>query len=211
MVMFTAIAGGLGQPLNTMQLLWINLVSDIFPGLSLALEQPEPDVLDRPPRDPREPIITNTHLKRIAVEGGTISAGALGAYGYGLLRYGMGPRAGTIAFMSLTTAQLQHTLSCRSESISIFDKQKLPPNRYLKWAMAGSFALQALAMTVPGLRSLLGITPITLLDGVVIGGTAFLPYIVNEATKQTKGEARHEKGLHVHLGIGNRGASGQTV
>jgi Ca2+-transporting ATPase len=211
MVMFTAIAGGLGQPLNTMQLLWINLVSDIFPGLSLALEQPEPDVLDRPPRDPREPIITNTHLKRIAVEGGTISAGALGAYGYGLLRYGMGPRAGTIAFMSLTTAQLQHTLSCRSESISIFDKQKLPPNRYLKWAMAGSFALQALAMTVPGLRSLLGITPITLLDGVVIGGTAFLPYIVNEATKQTKGEVRHEKGLHVHLGIGNRGASGQTV
>ena len=70
MVMFAAIAGGLGQPLNTMQLLWINLISDIFPGLSLALELPEPDVLDRPPRDPREPIITNKHLKRIALEGG---------------------------------------------------------------------------------------------------------------------------------------------
>jgi Ca2+-transporting ATPase len=186
MVMFTAIAGGLGQPLNTMQLLWINLVSDIFPGLSLAMEQPEPDVLDRPPRDPREPIITNDHLKRIAVEGGTISAGALGAYGYGLLRYGMGPRAGTIAFMSLTTAQLQHTLSCRSETISIFDKQKLPPNRYLKWAMVGSFALQGLAMAVPGLRSLLGITPIGLLDGVVISGSAILPFIVNEATKSKR-------------------------
>lgn len=208
MVMFAAIAGGLGQPLNTMQLLWINLISDIFPGLSLALELPEPDVLDHPPRDPREPIITNAHLKRIAVEGATISAGALGAYGYGLVRYGMGPRAGTIAFMSLTAAQLQHTLSCRSESVSIFDQRKLPPNRYLKWAMGGSFALQALTMVVPGLRSLLGITPISLLDSVVIGGSAVLPFIVNEATKQAKGEDRHEKGLHVHLGVGNRGPSG---
>jgi Ca2+-transporting ATPase len=105
-VMFVAIAGGLGQPLNTMQLLWINLVSDIFPGLSLALELPEPDVLDRPPRDPREPIITNAHLKRIAFEGGMISAGTLGAYGYGLLRYGMGPSASTLAFMSSVSAQL---------------------------------------------------------------------------------------------------------
>ncbi|HET6421779.1 MAG TPA: cation-translocating P-type ATPase C-terminal domain-containing protein, partial [Geobacteraceae bacterium] len=139
--------------------------------------------------------------------GGTISAAALGAYGYGLLRYGMGPRAGTIAFMSLTTAQLQHTLSCRSETISIFDERKLPPNRYLKWAMAGSFALQALVMIVPGLRSLLGITPVGLLDGVVIGGSAFLPYIVNEATKHAKVEVRNEKGLHVHLGVGDRGPS----
>ncbi len=211
MVMFAAIAGGMGQPLSTMQLLWINLISDIFPGLSLALEQPEPDVLDHPPRDPREPIITNEHLKRIAVEGGTISAAALGAYGYGLLRYGMGPRAGTICFMSLTTAQLQHTLSCRSETISIFDERKLPPNRYLKWAMAGSFGLQALAMAVPGLRSLLGITPIGLLDTLVIGGSAALPFIVNEATKGKKGEESHEKGLHVHLGVGNRGPSGQAV
>src|SRR3989441_2650869 len=48
-VMFTAIAGGLGQPLTAMQLLWINLLSDIAPGLALALEPPEPDVLSQPP------------------------------------------------------------------------------------------------------------------------------------------------------------------
>src|SRR5574341_1808662 len=54
MVMFTAIAAGLGQPLSAMQLLWINLISDIFPGLALALEPPEPDVLSRPPRSPED-------------------------------------------------------------------------------------------------------------------------------------------------------------
>ena len=46
-VMFVALAAGLGSPLNSMQLLWINLISDIFPGLALTQEAPEPDVLDR--------------------------------------------------------------------------------------------------------------------------------------------------------------------
>ena len=52
MVSSVAISAGLGEPLTAMQLLWINLVSDIFPGLALALEPPEPDILTRPPRDP---------------------------------------------------------------------------------------------------------------------------------------------------------------
>jgi P-type Ca2+ transporter type 2C len=184
MVMFTAIAGGMGQPLSAMQLLWINLISDIFPGLALALEQPEPDVLNRPPRDPQEAIITNADLRRISLEGGVITAGAMGAYGYGLLRYGMGARAGSLAFMSLSSAQLLHAFSCRSERVGMFGSTKLPPNSYLNWALGGSFALQALTLVVPGLRGLLGIAPITVMDGLVIGGSAVLPLIVNEASKQ---------------------------
>ena len=52
MLTFTAMAVGLGSPLTAVQLLWINLISDIFPGLALAMEAPEPDILERPPRDP---------------------------------------------------------------------------------------------------------------------------------------------------------------
>lgn len=185
MVMFTAIAGGLGQPLNAMQLLWINLVSDIFPGLALAMEAPEPDVLSHPPRDPSESIIRKSDFKRISFESAVLSAGSLGAYGYGIARYGMGQRAGTLAFMSLTTGQLLHALSCRSEEHSIFSPERLPRNRYLDMALGGSFVLQVLAMTIPGLRRLLGISPISLLDGVVIGGGAALPLLVNEATKKS--------------------------
>ena len=183
MVMFTGIAGGLGQPLNAMQLLWINLISDIAPGLALALEPPEPDVLSRPPRDPEEPIVKSSDFKRIAFESTMLSAGALGAYGYGIMRYGMGARASTMAFMSLTSGQLLHAISCRSEQHSIFDKDRLPPNKYLNAALAGSLSLQVLSMAVPGLRSLLGITPISLIDGLVIGGSAAIPLLVNESTK----------------------------
>jgi len=183
MVMFTAIAGGIGQPLSAMQLLWINLMSDIFPGLALALEPPEPDVLSRPPRDPEDPIVKTSDFKRITFESAVISAGALGAYGYGVMRYGMGQRASTMAFVSLTAGQLLHAISCRSEKHSIFDREKLPPNRYLNMALGGSFTIQLLAMVMPGLRNLLGLAPIGILDGAVIGASAALPLLVNEATK----------------------------
>ena len=182
-VMFTAIAAGMGQPLNPMQLLWINLITDIFPGLALALEPPEPDVLRQPPRDPTAPIVRVADFKRLAFEATTLSAGALAAYGYGLARYGAGPQAGTLAFMGLTGAQLLHALSCRSERHSVFGKDRLPPNNYLKAAIGGSLAMQTAAALVPGLRQFLGIGPIGLIDGVVIGASALLPFVINEATK----------------------------
>ncbi|HYA38453.1 MAG TPA: HAD-IC family P-type ATPase [Candidatus Methylomirabilis sp.] len=182
-VMFTAITAGMGQPLNPMQLLWINLITDIFPGLALAMEPPEPDVLRRPPRDPRAPIVATGDFKRLAFEATTLSAGALAAYGYGLARYGAGPQAGTLAFMGLTSAQLLHALSCRSERRHLSGKERLPPNPYLRVAIGGSLAIQTAAALIPGLRQFLGIGPIGLVDGAVIGGAALLPFIINEATK----------------------------
>ena len=183
MVMFGSLAVGIGEPLNAMQLLWINLVSDIAPGLALALEAPEPDVLARPPRNPDEPIIRKDDFKRIAFESAMLSTGTMAAYGYGIMRYGMGPQAGTIAFMGLTLGQILHALSCRSEKYNIYDRGTLPPNRYLDAAIAGSVTLQGLAMAVPGLRSLLGLTPISLLDWLAVGGAAVTPLLINEATK----------------------------
>jgi Ca2+-transporting ATPase len=184
-----AISFGLGEPLNSMQLLWINLMSDVFPALGLALEPPEPDVLSRPPRNPEEPIVQLSDFKRIASEAAVLSAGALGAYGYGILRYGMGAKAGTLAFTSLTLGQLLHALSCRSETHSLFDplrtphKPPLQPNPYLSLAIGGSVGLQVLTLAIPGLRRLLGLTTVGLIDGVVIGGAAVAPLIVNEMSK----------------------------
>lgn len=176
MVMTVTTAAGLGEPLNAIQLLWLNLVSDIFPGLALALEPPEPDLLSQPPRNPDEPIIQSSDFQRIAFEAATISVSALGAYGYGLLRYGISPRASTIAFNSLTSAQLFQALSNRSQQHSIFDfSEEIPLNPYLIAALGGSFGLQFLAGTIPGLRNLLKVTPIDFIDGIVIGISALLP------------------------------------
>jgi P-type Ca2+ transporter type 2C len=183
-VMFFAGALGLGYPLNAMQLLWINLISDIFPGLALAMDPPEPDVMERPPRDPNEAIVQTKDFKRIAFEATAMTLSSLAAYGYGIARYGMGAQAGTLAFQSLTGSQIIHALSCRSEHRGILEGGQGAPNRYLTLAVAGSLALQVVAQVVPGLRTLLGITPITALDGLVVAATGLLPLIATEATKE---------------------------
>jgi Ca2+-transporting ATPase len=189
-VMFASLMLGLGQPLNPMQLLWINLITDVFPGLALSLEPADPDLMQRPPRDPGEPVVRRQDLGRMALESGVISLGALAAYGFGLARYGQGPQAGTLAFNTLTVAQLLHSLSCRSDEPVLFGDRNLPPNRYLDLALGGSLLLQALAMLLPPLRALLGTGLPRLADLAVIGAGAALPLLVNEASKSV----RHRNG-----------------
>jgi Ca2+-transporting ATPase len=182
-VMLTAIAAGLGQPLNTMQLLWINLLSDVFPALALAVEPPEPDVLLRPPRDPAEPIIGPRQFMRYGYEGALMTLGGLASYSYGVMRYGPGPQAGTLAFNSLVAAQLLHAYSCRSEHVSIFHGGKRASNPWLHLAIGGSAALQALTLVVPGLRTLLGTTLLGPADLAVCAAGAVAPFLISEATK----------------------------
>lgn len=183
------IAAGTGSPLNPMQLLWIDLVSDTIPSFALAFEPPEPDIMEHPPRPAQKPILESSDLTRIAFEAATLAGTAFGAYGYGLLRYGQGKRAGTIAFMGLTLGQILHARSCRSEHQRLFRRHQgshskpLQPNPMLQGTIWGSLALQGLTLTIPGLRNILGLAPIGLLDGAVVAWTALLPLIINERTK----------------------------
>jgi len=182
-VRFAGIALNLSMPTP---FVWVN---PIFPAVALALEPPEPDVLKRPPRPSHQPIIGPDDLKRIAFEGGMMSVGALGAYGYGLARYGPGTHAGTLAFMGLSTAQILHALSCRTERHTLFreagmkGQSPLPPNPYLWVSIGGTLLLQGVGLLVPGVRTFLGLTSISLLDGAVIGASGVLPLLINDATK----------------------------
>ena len=106
-----AVAVGLPTPLTPLQLLWLNLVTDIAPALGLAVEPRDADLMGRPPRDPSEPIIPWPMLRRVLAESGVIAGGALAAYGIGVVRYGVGPVAQTMAFASLLGAQLLHVLA----------------------------------------------------------------------------------------------------
>lgn len=192
MVMLGSIGTGLGTPLSTSQLLWINLISDIFPALALTVEPPEPDILRRSPRDPGEPIVGPPDFKRYGLESFTMTAGSMASYGYAIARYGSGPQASTVAFMTLSMAQLLHAFSCRSDRHSMFSEESLRPNRYLDWAIGGTGALQLATVAVSGLRSLLGTTPVSPLDLAAIGAGSVLPFLINEATKNaaSKGERR---------------------
>jgi P-type Ca2+ transporter type 2C len=183
MLMFTSMALGIGFPLNVMQLLWINLISDIFPGLTLALEAPEPDVMTHSPREGHAPLFDKADFKGMVRESAAITGGALAAFGYGLSRYGAGARAGSLAFQSLTIGQLLHAVSCRSEHTGLLDATRLAPNPLLTVAIGGSLALQVLTVFFPPLRRFLGLGRVSPADLAVIAGTSVLPLIFNEAAK----------------------------
>ena len=194
MTVLASLAGGMGQPLSTVQLLWINLLTDIFPALALAMEPPEPDVLKMPPRDPLEPIVREADMARYAREALALTTGTLAAYGSGLARHGPGPRASTLAFTTIVAGQMLHAWSCRSDTHGLFSGGKLPPNPYLKWALGGTVGLQAAALTVPALRSLLGTTPLGALDLSVVLAGAVGPFLLNEAVKGMRSPRSSRRG-----------------
>jgi Ca2+-transporting ATPase len=182
-VMLAAVALGLAPPLNPMQLLWINLVSDVFPGLALALEPPEDGVMQRPPRSADAAIIQRDDLARMGVESAVISAGTLGAYAWGLLRYGSGARASGLAFHTLTVAQLLHALLCRSEDGGLY-KRGRPRNRYLDLALGVSLAAHAGTALLPPLRRLMGAAPLSFADLPVLAAGTLGPLLINDRLKR---------------------------
>jgi Ca2+-transporting ATPase len=186
LVMFGGVAGGLGQPLTPLQLLWINLVSDIFPVITLATQPPEPDIMLKPPRDPNESFLDRRDLADVGAASALISAGSLGAYLWAIRRYGRGQQAGAIAFTSLATGQLLHMLSAHSRSLSLFhrDGRNLSPSMLL--ALASGLAMQAMLIAVPPLRRLLGLSPLSLPDVAACTLGASLPLLANEGIKAAR-------------------------
>lgn len=183
LVVLGAVTATGASPLTPMQLLWINLLSDVLPAVALATEPADPDVMDKPPRDPKKPLVSNADLKRYGVEGGALAGGALAAFAYGSMRYGDTARAGSLAFNALVLGQLLHAYGCRSRTRTDPASGKRPRNGMLDLAVGGSLALQVVANLIPGLRGLLGLSPTGLGDFGVILAAAGIPLLINGATK----------------------------
>jgi Ca2+-transporting ATPase len=179
-VVLGGITAGAGSPLTPMQLLWLNLITDVWPGIALASESPETDVMKLPPRDTSQPIVGKDELKRYAREASVIAGGSLGAYFYGVMRYGPAARSSTIAFNTLILAQLLHALSCRSDRHGGFSRNARGRNRELELAIGASLGLQLAANVVPGLRRLLGLAPMNAMDLLVTLAGAGIPLLINE-------------------------------
>jgi Ca2+-transporting ATPase len=176
LVTLAALTIGLARPLSAIQFLWINLLSDVVPALALAVEPPAPDVMVEPPRDPSEPILSGSTLREVAGQAVTLSAATLGAHAVALARYGAGSHASTIAFTTLTAAQLVHALGGRSGSRGGVAGVSGSP--LMLGVVGGTLGLQLAAVTLPPLRRLLGTTPLSLLDGLLVAAGATIPLLV---------------------------------
>ena len=157
LVLLIAGVAGLPLPLEPLQLLWLNMVTDTFPALALAMEPGDRTVMTRPPRDPNEAILSRAFLSSIFGYAAAITLSTLAAFGCGLLT--MPDRASTMAFMALGIAQIAHLGNARSNADVLLPARALA-NRYALAGVALSLALQ-LATTHGSLASILGVRTLT--------------------------------------------------
>jgi Ca2+-transporting ATPase len=175
-VTLAALAVGVARPMSAIQFLWINLLSDVLPALALAVEPPAPNVMVEPPRNPAEPILSPAVLGEIGRDAAVLAASTLAAHGIALARYGPGARATTVAFTSLTAAQLVHALDGRARSRG--GLVGLGASPLLLGVVGGSLAVQLAAVTAPPLQRLLGTTSLSLMDALLVTGAAAIPFAV---------------------------------
>lgn len=107
-------------PLLPLQILFLNLVTDIFPALALGIGEGDPSIMQQPPRTTQEEIIEKSHWLKIGVYGLLITIPVLGAFFLAIKLEAVGPeRAITVCFLTLGFAQLWHVFNVRDRDSDI--------------------------------------------------------------------------------------------
>lgn len=174
-------------PLLAIQILWVNLVTDGLPALAMGVDPPDPDVMIRQPRDPKEPILTRKSILFILYSGIIISVGTLLLFFLYMFSDGIGQfpsdqvliRAQTVAFTMLIMFQMIMALNIRKEEHSLIGREFFR-NPYLLLAIASSVILHILIVYTPFLQPFFNTTELTLFDWFVIIAIGSILVIIDE-------------------------------
>ena len=164
----------LPAPFAAVHLLFINLLTDSLPAIAIGMEPASSDLLNRKPRDPKEPLLSGDLVKRIGLQGLLIAVPVMTAFYLGC-RTGTA-EAMTMAFATLTLARLFHGFNCRGTE-SIF-RLGLRSNPYSLLAFAAGVLLLALVLFVPVLERLFLVSVLTGFDLLCILLLAFAPTLL---------------------------------
>lgn len=178
---FVAIIVGLPLPLLPLQILWLNLVTDVFPAFALAVEPASGLTMKHRPRPQGETFLSRRFLVLIGWQGVLLATITLAAYLWALNAYGEGSHARTMALMSIVGVQLGHMFNCRSRTHSAFEG--FFSNPYVFGAAASMLLLQVLAVSVTPLAAILDLVRPNWNDIFVTLGCVSIPVFVVEMTK----------------------------
>lgn len=180
-VIFVPIAAGFPLALLPLQILWVNLVTDVFPALALALEPPSKDTMRRRPHSPQENLLSGGFLFLISWQAAMLAGITLAAYFWALQIYGAGAHTQTITLLTLVGSQLGHLYNCRSQTRSAF--KGFFSNPYIFIASAIVIGLQLLAVYFEPLAKILNTVPPNKIDWLVIISSIITPVVIVEMTK----------------------------
>ena len=168
------------SPLMSMQLLWINLVTDSLPAISLGMEAVENDVMDHKPKPKDEGLFAHGYGVRVVLQGCMFAILSLIAYYVGESVTGLEAGGQTLAFMVLALCQIVQAFNMRSEH-SLF---KIGPftNHKLNWAALASTLLMALVLFTP-IRGVFGLITLPANLYLIGLGLILVPLVVMELSK----------------------------
>ena len=191
---FFATVFGWAMPLVPTQLLWVNLITDTLPAISLGMDPGDKDVMNRKPRDPKESFFAEGAGMRAIVGGVLIGVLTLVAFYLGIIHFGDVPikeakdgteivtYGRTMAFIVLTFSQLFYSLSMRNSKKTIFEVGFFG-NMFLIISIIISIILQVLLISIPPIAEMFKVTALDPSHWGMVIGLSLIPFAINEIIK----------------------------
>ncbi|TKR92249.1 hypothetical protein L596_006940 [Steinernema carpocapsae] len=187
------------NPLNAMQILWINIIMDGPPAQSLGVEPVDEDIITQPPRDVKQPMITRKLVCNILTAASIIIAGTLFVFYKEMsVDNKITPRDTTMTFTCFVLFDMWNALSCRSSRKMIWEIG-LFRNSVFCWAVSGSLICQLAVIYFSPLQRIFQTEALTLYDLVFLTLMTSSVFIVSEAKKYY--ELRQAKGHYAPFNI----------
>lgn len=183
LTLFTAILLNWNSPLQPIHILWVNLITDSFPALALGVDKTKEDVMNNPPRNPKESIFVKSDKVQLIINGVLIGGITLFAFKLGERLYADSLiHAQTMAFVVLSLSQLFLSLSLRSNTKSAFSLG-LFSNKYLVYSILLGIFLQVIIISISFIANIFKVTPLLLYDWIVVILVSLIPFAINEILK----------------------------
>jgi len=173
-------------PILPLQILFLNLVTDVFPALALGVGEGDPTVMKRPPRNPQESILRADHWWGVVGYGALITLSVLGAFWLALSRLDMSDQeAVTASFLTLAFAQLWHVFNMRGRG-SRWLENDVVRNPFVWGALLLCTGLLVVAVYVPWVAEALDTRALTFTGWSVALSLSLVPLVVGQALKSSR-------------------------
>jgi Ca2+-transporting ATPase len=174
---------GAPMPILPLQILYLNMIGDVFPALALGVGKGDPSKMQHPPRDSKEPILTDRHWIVIGIYGLMIALPVLGSFFLAFTRLNMDKnQAITVAFLTLAFARLWHVFNMRDRGSTLL-LNDVTRNPFIWGALGLCTGLLIAAVYLPGLSLVLSMVQPGLTGWLVIFGMSLIPLAVGQVLK----------------------------
>jgi Ca2+-transporting ATPase len=180
LIMLSAVLFGYPLPLLPVQILYVNLATDGLPALALGIDPPMQDLMRRRPRNPKLSVFAGLKSWIVGITL-LMSLVMMSLFTYGLSSRGL-VEARSLMFMAVIVFELVFAFSCRSQSQTVF-RLGVTSNKYLVAAVLSQLCLLFLIMYIPSVAHLFEVTPIGIIDWLVVAAVGISGFVLAEASK----------------------------